>query len=370
SASAPSPRLCLLQREEGESYGFRLRVERGRLGHIIRQVASGGAADAVGLRDGDRLLEVNDRYVDDLPHPEVARKIRFSGNQLCLLVLDGEAYEQVFYQGRDLQSVVRASKGRGCRPPRLCHITKDPVSGLGINFTPAEGEKGRFSVSLVRGGAAERAGVCRGDLLVWMNGATVSDLTHAALSRMRKKCGHHITILVVDGESEKHYKQQGIPILPVMAVPHHLPHRARKLRLLSDSEGFGFVLQLEKTASGRTLHVLRELESGRPAERAGLRDGDLLLEVNGESVESLRHQEIVERVRQSGQEVSVTTTTPQGLEFYTKVTFGGPGQRAGLHVGDVVLKVNGQSVAGKYLEEVMALMKKGGNVLSLLVTDQ
>lgn len=71
SASAPSPRLCLLQREEGESYGFRLRVERGRLGHIIRQVASGGAAERGGLRDGDRVLEVNDRYVDDLPHPEV-----------------------------------------------------------------------------------------------------------------------------------------------------------------------------------------------------------------------------------------------------------------------------------------------------------
>lgn len=48
----------------------------------------------------------------------------------------------------------------------------------------ALGEKGRFTVSLLRGGAAERAGVCKGDLLVWMNGATVSDLTHAALSRM------------------------------------------------------------------------------------------------------------------------------------------------------------------------------------------
>lgn len=67
------------------------------------------------------------------------------------------------------------------------------------------------------------------------------------------------------------------------------------------------------------MHVLRELESGGPAERAGLKDGDLLLAVNGQSVESLRHQEIVERVRRSGQKVSVTTITPGGLEFYTKV---------------------------------------------------
>lgn len=64
---------------------------------------------------------------------------------------------------------------------------------------------------------------------------------------------------------------------------------------------------------------MRELESGSPAERAGLKDGDLLLEVNGESVGSLKHQEVVGRVRQSGQKVSVTTITPQGLEFYAKV---------------------------------------------------
>lgn len=61
------------------------------------------------------------------------------------------------------------------------------------------------------------------------------------------------------------------------------------------------------------------MESGRPAERAGVKDGDLLLEVNGESVESLKHRGIVERVRQSGRKVSVTTISPQGLEFYTKV---------------------------------------------------
>ncbi|KAI3373062.1 hypothetical protein L3Q82_006410 [Scortum barcoo] len=319
SESTPSPCLCVLKREEGESYGFHLRVERGRQGHIIRNVVLGGVAGRSGLQDGDRLLEVNNCYVDDVPHPEVAKKIKLSGHQLCLLVLNGEEYEKAVSLGQDLRLLARAPSGDGCKPPRLCHITRDPVSGLGINFTPVEGEKGRFSVSLVTGGAAEKAGVCKGDRLVWMNGATVSDLTHSALSRMMKKCGNHITILVIDSESEKNYMRQRMPILPTMAVPHNLPYRAKKLHLVSGPEGYGFLLRLEKTPSGRKCHVLREMDSGSPAERAGMRDGELLLEVNGESVESLKHEEIVDRVRLSGKKVSLTTITPQGLEFYTQM---------------------------------------------------
>ncbi|XP_060911898.1 NHERF family PDZ scaffold protein 4b [Labrus mixtus] len=318
SVSAPSPRLCVLKREEGETYGFHLRVEGGREGHIIRNVVSGGVAERSGLRDGDRLLEVNNCYVDDVPHPEVAAKIRMSGNQLCLSVLDGEEYEQALSQGQDLRGLARTQKGETFKPPRLCHIKRDPVSGLGINFTPVEGEKGRFSVSLVAGGAAA-AGVFKGDRLVWMNGAAVSDLSHAALSRMMKKCGDRITILVIDSESEKCYLQQRIPILPSMAVPHNLPYRARKLHLVSGSEGYGLLLRLEKAASGRTSHVLCEMDDGSPAQRAGMKDREVLLEVNGELVESLNHQEIVDRVRLSGQKVSLSTITPQGLDFYSKL---------------------------------------------------
>ncbi|CAI5644474.1 unnamed protein product [Oreochromis niloticus] len=436
SVWTPIPRSCILKREDGEFYGFHLRVERGRQGHIIRNVVSGGVAERSGLRDGDRLLEVNNCYIDDVPHPEVARKIKISGHQLCLLVLDGEDYERAVSQGQDLKRL--AHMDESCKPPRLCHITRDPVSGLGITVTPLEGEKGRFVVNPVAGGAAEKAAVCKGDRLVWINGAMVSDLTHSALSKMMKKCGDHITILVIDSETEKKYTQRRLPILPTMATPHQLPYRARTLHLISVSESFGFLLRLEKAPSGRTYHILREMTRGSPAERAGVRDGELLLEVNGESVESLKHEEVVDRVKLSGREVYLTTITPKGLEFYTQlglspllfceddaadegkessvptsaeensppkemdvssnlrlcslqkgplgfgfklgcdpqspgtfisqVASGGPGQSAGLLVGDIVEEVNGQSVEEKPLEDVTMLVEEGGHILSLLVT--
>lgn len=156
----PSPRLCVLKREEEESYGFHLRVEKGCHGHIIRNVVLGGVAARSSLQDGDRLLEVNNCYVVDAPHPEVtsisviitrkevcvslflkkvAKKIALSGQQLCLLVLDGKEYEQAVSRGQDFCDLVRAHKGEGLKPPRLCHIAKNHVSGLGISFTPVEG---------------------------------------------------------------------------------------------------------------------------------------------------------------------------------------------------------------------------------------
>lgn len=70
----------------------------------------------------------------------MARKIRQSGQQLCLLVLDGEACERALSQGVDLQSLARTHKGNDLKPPRLCHITKHPDSGLGVHFAPLEGK--------------------------------------------------------------------------------------------------------------------------------------------------------------------------------------------------------------------------------------
>lgn len=61
------------------------------------------------------------------------------------------------------------------------------------------------------------------------------------------------------------------------------------------------------------------MDKGGPAERAGICSGELLLELNGESVETLEHEDIVDRVRQC-KEVSFTTITLQGLEFYTQVS--------------------------------------------------
>lgn len=52
------------------------------------------------------------------------------------------------------------------------------------------------------------------------------------------------------------------------------------------------------------------------------------------------------------------------------MTPGGPGESSGLRQGDVLVEVNGQNVEEESLENVFLLMKEGGLLLFLLVIDR
>ncbi|XP_041733286.2 Na(+)/H(+) exchange regulatory cofactor NHE-RF3 [Coregonus clupeaformis] len=317
---SPVPRLCQIKCKEGQSLGFNLRMERSCRGYVVRQVDPWSPAELSGLKDGDRVLEVNEDFVDNMEFPRVVQRIQACGLQLFLLVLSGEEYKEALAQGLDLQALTRAYRGESCSRPRLCHITRDPVLGLGISIIPIEGQKGRYMLSTVSEGPAERAGVRSGDRLVWINGARVSTLTHSAISKMVKKCSVYVTVLVIDRESEASYIRRKLPILPIMAGSHNLPHRPTTMHLVQGTDGYGFLLRQERLSSGgRIAHLLREVDVGSPAEEAGMQDGDLLLAVNGQPSESMEHEDIVRKVRKSGKRVSLTTISIHGRDFYTQL---------------------------------------------------
>ncbi|KAK3508940.1 hypothetical protein QTP70_013759 [Hemibagrus guttatus] len=249
--SGPLPRVCVLKKEEGESFGFHLRLETGHPGHVIRQVELMGVAEKSGLRDGDRLLEVNEKFVDDVDHMEVTRLIRMSGPQLCLLLLSSDEYEQAVAQCWNLKELCKAKRGEDWNPPRLCHIVRNPVSGLGFSIHPVEGEKGKLSISVITGGPAEKAGLRKGDRLVWINGAMACELTHSAINKMMKKCSDHMTVLVIDSKSEKSYIRRKITILPGMADAQNMPYKPKRVLLKQGPDGYGFLLRVEKLSTGR-----------------------------------------------------------------------------------------------------------------------
>lgn len=70
--AAGEPRFYLLSKGSAETFGFCLHEELGGRGHVVRQVELGGLAQRRGLQDGDRLLQVNGRFVDHLDHQRVS----------------------------------------------------------------------------------------------------------------------------------------------------------------------------------------------------------------------------------------------------------------------------------------------------------
>ncbi|XP_066500970.1 Na(+)/H(+) exchange regulatory cofactor NHE-RF4 [Hoplias malabaricus] len=428
------PRLCLLNRGEGEGFGFSLRKEKGCRGHMVQQVTPWSPAQRSGLQDGDRVIEVNEDFVDNQEYEKVVLKVQASGSQLFLLVLRAEDYELAMCEGMDLMAMVRAHKG-DCARPRLCHIIREPGSGLGLSIIPVNGERGKYYLNPVSEGSAERAGIQAGDRLLWINGVMVSTLTHSALAKMVKNSAEYMTLMVIDSRSEESYAHRRLPILPAFAGVHNLPHRPKTLQLVQGPQGYGFLLRQEKLASGRIAHLMREIDPCSPADVAGMEDGDLLLAVNGEQVEKSEHEDIVSRIRQSGQQVTLTTISIQGRDFYSQLGFspllfyeqtipkrerfpeltlsrkdvhtklrgprlcvlhkedtgfgfnlayvqnkagtyvgqvavGRAGEGAGLKEGDVIVEVNEQNVEGQHFAEVLRLIKNAGTTLRLLVVER
>ncbi|NXL10262.1 NHRF4 protein, partial [Mesembrinibis cayennensis] len=337
------PRFYLLSKGSADTFGFCLHKELGCRGHIIRQVELGGLAQRRGLQDGDRLLQVNGHFVDDMDHRRVVQKIKASGNQVLLAVLDGNSYEAAKALGRDLSQMLPADIR-----PRLCHITRDK-SGFGFSVSSPEGVKGTFQLSVQQDGPAERAGVPPGSWLLELNGASVRSYSHMQLARkvrapgaggwgtgasnvakrpvfliQLKQSGSKVTLLVASSAVEEFYRLRGLRVTATLADTSWLPFKVRKLHMVKGPAGYGFLLKEDDCSSGTTGQFLWDVDAGLPAEQAGMKEGDRLLAVNGESIEGLDHQQTVLRICEHDDQVTLLVIDPAGDEFYQSVGFGDP----------------------------------------------
>ncbi|XP_062464698.1 Na(+)/H(+) exchange regulatory cofactor NHE-RF4 isoform X1 [Pezoporus occidentalis] len=304
------PRFYLLSKGSTETFGFSLNEELGCQGHVIRQVELGGLAQRRGLQDGDRLLQVNGHFVDHMDHHRVVQKIKASGNQVLLAVLDGDSYEASKALGRDLSQMLPADIR-----PRLCHITRDK-SGFGFSVSGPEGVKGTFQLSVQQDGPAERAGVPPGSWLLELNGASVSNYSHTQLTRKLKQSGSKVTLLVASSAVEEFYRLRGLRATAALADTSWLPFKVRELHMVKGPAGYGFLLKEDDCSSGATGQFMWDVDVGLPADQAGMKEGDRLLAVNGESIEGLDHQQTVLRIRARDDQVTLVVIDPAADAFY------------------------------------------------------
>ncbi|XP_069080936.1 Na(+)/H(+) exchange regulatory cofactor NHE-RF4 isoform X1 [Pleurodeles waltl] len=311
------PRFCSLTKSEGGTFGFFLRQELGGVGHVIRQVEVDGPAQHGGLRDGDRLLEVNGEYVDDMNPMKVAQKIMGAGRCVSLAVLDEKSYLEARARNLNTAMLLPAcapAQEPGARP-RLCYVQRNQGS-FGFRILATGGEKGPFHLTVTSGGPAEAAGVFTGSRLLELNGTTVNHLTKAQLNKKLKQAGPAVALLVMEPNSEEYYRRRGLKVTAAMADPATIPYKARKLHMVKGPKGYGFLLRQEKHFNKTDGQFLREVDVGLPAEKAGMQDGDRLLAVNGKAVEGLTHEDAVGLICVSGNQVTMLVIDHVGDQFY------------------------------------------------------
>lgn len=86
------PRLCVVvKRPDFDGYGFNLHAEKGKPGQYIGKVDEHSPAESSGLRQGDRILEVNGQSINSETHKQVVERIKVIPNQTKLLVIDPKA---------------------------------------------------------------------------------------------------------------------------------------------------------------------------------------------------------------------------------------------------------------------------------------
>lgn len=99
------PRLChLVKWPDFQGYGFNLHAERGKAGQFIGKVDEGSPAEAAGLKEGDRIVEINGTNIGNENHQQVVGRIKSLGDEVKLLVVDPETDK--YY--KDIKQIVRS----------------------------------------------------------------------------------------------------------------------------------------------------------------------------------------------------------------------------------------------------------------------
>ncbi|XP_059145913.1 Na(+)/H(+) exchange regulatory cofactor NHE-RF2-like [Physella acuta] len=258
------PRLChVVKWPEFQGYGFNLHAEKGKAGQFIGKVDENSPAEKAGLKEGDRIVEVNGINIGNENHQQVVTRIKSGGEETTLLVVDTASdnwyKEQKKVVRGDLPEVRKLTAQRehnhkkeedsnsnqenddpiafsASKPtfysngdedssykPRYCHLKIWPhFQGYGFNLHAEKDKPGQYIGLVDDNSPASSAGLRVNDRIIEVNGVNVEKETHTDVIARIKAVPGETKLLVVDRETDKHYKEKGVTVTSSMAQTEHL----------------------------------------------------------------------------------------------------------------------------------------------------
>ncbi|XP_072312160.1 Na(+)/H(+) exchange regulatory cofactor NHE-RF1-like [Eucyclogobius newberryi] len=250
------PRRCVLEKGS-DGYGFHLHGEKGKTGQFIRLVEPDTPAEVAGLMAGDRLAFVNGESVEGESHSQVVARIRASHGSLELIVTDQETLELL--QRHNLT----------CKAE---YVTE----GIPVPGASSSGGGGDSDAEQADTNGSRRTS---SPAPLHENGERISQ--RSSVSSKEEKSGL----------------------------------RPRLCHLKKGSGGYGFNLHSEKSRPGQ---FIRAVDDDSPAQKAGLKPSDKIVQVNGVPMAGKQHADVVAAIKASGDEVRLLVVDTEADLFFSQ----------------------------------------------------
>lgn len=388
------PRCCTIGKwADFNGYGFNLHAERGKAGQYIGKVDDDSPAQAAGLKEGDRIVEVNGVNIGNENHSQVVNRIKAGGDSVTLLVVDSETDK--YY--KDEKIVVSGDRAEVLR------LTTPPRPGDEPEPEPAEPEP------------------------------PVEPPSYNDVQEADKQDEEEVQAPPTPERTPTPEPEPEVTVtsVTVNSVSSTSPSNPRLCHIIKwpDFQGYGFNLHAEKDKPGQ---YIGSVDNDSPAEDADLRQGDRIVAVNGVNVEDKSHSEVIQLIKAGGDEtqllvvdkaadeyyknngITVSESLPEvqskktrtkereapamtftprqchirkwpdfpgygfnlhaekerGGQYIGKIDDGSPAQDGGLREGDRIIEVNGINIEDETHHEVIQRIKAGGDETKMLVVDR
>ncbi|KAM7372115.1 hypothetical protein PAMP_009309 [Pampus punctatissimus] len=350
-ASERKPRLCIMTKGDN-GYGFHLHGEKGKSGQLIRKVEHGSPAEASGLRAGDRVIAVNG--------VNVVQRIKAVDNETRLLVVDHDTHESlrslrltateemaIIGTGAPYSSSPQASPSptlpsvpsTPSKKRENGSVSKQPVPLSSqvqkpTRRSPSKAAKKRIqaeslhimsvTLSSVLSDSSASSHDTLNKMFAFMSfAANFSGNAHLqpfsfsvsltdelqASSAVHPLSVPHMERPEALAQAEAQGRSQSrVHVDPSELVP-------RLCHLVRSEMGYGFNLHSDRSRPGQ---YIRSMDPGSPADHAGLRPQDRLIEVNGVNIEGMRHAEVVAFIKKGGDETWLLVVDPDTDEHFKR----------------------------------------------------
>ncbi|CEF68708.1 Discs large homolog 1-like protein [Strongyloides ratti] len=306
--------------------------------YVTNITPDGAVANDGRMEVFDIILKVNNIDITSVPHSVAVKALKDSGNIVKLDVKKNNNFNNKKNQIMNIsESLINGSKKEERIKKVVFHKSSE---GLGFSITGGignehiPGDNGIYITRIIEGGAASLDGRIKvGDKIISVDGVSLQNVSHDFAVKTLKSTGNKVTLRYCSNNSLVTQSYNSC------STENNQP---RSLTLIKNNQGLGF--NIVGGEDGEPIFISHVLPGGVADQSGGhIQKGDVLLEVNGISLEHSSHSEAAQTLKNSLNPVNLTLQyRPNEYEAFEK--------KLEQLRNDMILVGNNS----KYLEEIVS----------------